>query len=274
MKIDLLFEDAGYFDLTTYGLGIGDKKGVMSFAPKHDIVLCGADEVREILDKLNIKYAFFKQNGDTLKAKEHILECKADAAKLHRAWKISQNIFEYMSGIATYTNALVKSVKEVNPSIGISTTRKNFPGAKELMLKAVICGGGAPHRLGLYDSVLVFEQHLAFFNDKAELEKNFKKLKCDLIERKITVEVESFKQAEYFASLGADILQCEKMDFDTLNRCVGLKQKYPSLLVSATGGINENNIADFAKCGVDLIVTSSPYHAKPADIKVTIKEDI
>lgn len=269
--MDLLFEDVGYFDLTTHGLGIGGKKGIMSFSPKDEIVLCGADEVREILNKLGIEYTFFKKNGDMVLGGDLILECKADAAKLHKAWKISQNIFEYMSGIATYTNVLVKSAKEINPNISVSTTRKNFPGAKELMLKAVVCGGGAPHRLGLYDSILVFEQHLAFFSDKAELEKNFKKLKSDFIERKVAVEVDSLESARYFASLGADILQCEKMDYETLKEAVLLKREFAHLLVSATGGIHKDNITEFAKCGVDFIVTSSPYHAKPLDIKVTIK---
>ncbi|MDD3855472.1 ModD protein [Sulfurimonas sp.] len=270
--MDFLLEDIGYFDLTTHGLGIGDKKGVMSFAPKAEIVLCGTDEVKEILKKLDIAHTFFKKNGDRVMANETILECKSDAASLHKAWKISQNIFEYMSGIATYTNMLVKSAKAINPSISVSTTRKNFPGAKKLMLKAVMCGGGAPHRLGLYDSVLIFEQHLNFFSDKAELERGFKELKHNFIERKIAVEVDNFEQASYFASLGADILQCEKMDFELLKKCVKLKYEFPYLLLSATGGIHEKNIADFAECGVDFIVTSSPYHAKPLDIKVTIKE--
>ncbi|MDD3443621.1 ModD protein [Sulfurimonas denitrificans] len=270
--MDLLFEDAGYFDLTTYGLGIGEKKGVMSFAPKAEIVLCGVDEVRTILNNLEIQHTFFKKNGEKVMAQEVILECKAEASKLHKAWKISQNIFEYMSGIATYTHKMVTLAKEVNPNISVSTTRKNFPTAKELMLKAVICGGGAPHRIGLFDSILIFEQHLNFFSDKAELEKSFKKLKYAFIEKKVAVEVESFEQALYFASLGADILQCEKMEYETLKKCITLKEQYPHLLLSATGGINESNIAEFAKCGVDFIVTSSPYHAKPLDIKVTIKE--
>ncbi len=271
--MDLLFEDVGYFDLTTLGLGIGDKKGLMTFAPKDEIILSGVDEVREILNKLDIKHTFFKKNSDKVEAQEVILECKSEASKLHKAWKISQNIFEYMSGIATYTNTLVKTAKEINPNISVSTTRKNFPGVKEMMLKAVMCGGGAPHRLGLYDSILVFDQHLVFLSDKEELERNFKKLKSEFIEKKVAVEVDSLSSARYFASLGADILQCEKMDYETLKNCVMLKKEFSNLLVSATGGINKDNIAEFAKCGVDFIVTSSPYHAKPLDIKVKIKED-
>lgn len=272
--MNLLYEDLGFFDLTTHGLGFGDKKAIMSFAPKGEIVLCGVDEVIKVMKELNIHYIVQKKDGSRVNAKELIFECSGDAASLHKAWKISQNILEYMSGIATYTDSLVTKAKKVNPNISVATTRKNFPGVKELMLKSVMAGGGVTHRLGLYESILVFEQHLNFFSSKKELESAFTKLKYEFLEKKITVEVESYKRASYFASIGADILQCEKMDFKTLKKCVGLKEKYPHLLLSATGGINESNIADFAKCGVDFIVTSSPYHAKPLDIKVTIKESV
>ena len=270
--MDLLFEDIGYFDLTTQSLGIGNKKGVMSFAPKEQIILCGVDEVKEILQKLGIEYIFLKNNGDTVMAKECVLECKADASALHKAWKISQNTFEHMSGIATYTNKLLNLSREINPNISILTTRKNFPGAKKLMLKAVMCGGGAPHRLGTYDSILIFKQHLEFLKDIKELEDSFLKLKHKFIEKKIAVEVDDYEEARYFATLGADILQCEKMDFEVLKKCVALKDEFSNLVVVATGGINEKNVCDFAKCGVDAIVTSSPYHAKPLDIKVTMRE--
>ena len=270
--MSLLYEDAGYFDLTTHGLGIKDKKATMSFAPKGEVILCGVDEVLKLIKELDIEYTLYKRDGDVVVAKELILECKGDAGSLHKAWKISQNILEYMSGIATYTNSLVTKAREINPKISVATTRKNFPGVKELMLKSVMAGGGVIHRMGLYDSILVFEQHLNFFKTKEEIERALSKLKYEFLEKKIAVEVEDYESASYFASLGVDILQCEKMDYETLKRCVSLKEQYPHLLLSATGGINESNIAEFAKCGVDFIVTSSPYHAKPLDIKVTIKE--
>jgi molybdenum transport protein len=63
------------------------------------------------------------------------------------------------------------------------------------------------------------------------------------------------------------------MDFETLRRCVRLKKEFPHLLLSATGGIGEQNIVAYAQTGVDFIVTSSPYHAKPADIKVMISRE-
>lgn len=268
--MDLLFEDSGYFDLTTLGLGIGDAHGSMSFAPKEEIVLSGCDEVEALIKECRLEYRFFKRNGDRVASKEKIVECKGTAKSLHKAWKISQNIFEYMSGIATYTDQMTQIAQEVNPNIMIATTRKNFPGAKELMLKAVMDGGGVAHRLGLFDSILVFKEHLAFFVDKPDIEVGIKNLKRKFIEKKIAVEVDSYEEANYFASVGADILQCEKMSFEELTQCVSLKKSYPNLQLSATGGIHLQNIEQYVKTGIDFIVTSSPYHAKPVDIQVRI----
>ncbi|QOG13278.1 ModD protein [Arcobacter sp. FWKO B] len=268
---DLIQEDIGLFDLTTLGLEIGDKKGSMSFTSKHDCIICGIEYVKQILEYLSIEHKIYVKDGQSVKAKELLISCQSDASKLHKAWKISQNLLEYLSGISTYTYSMTKKAKEINPNIEIATTRKNFPNTKELMTKAVVCGGGTIHRLGLYDSILVFGNHLEFLKEKNELETKFISLKNKFGEKKIAVEVDDLNQANFFASLGADILQCEKMSFDELRMCVELKKLYPSLLVSATGGINLDNIEKYVKTGVDFIVTSSPYHAKPADIKVRME---
>ncbi len=267
----LLKEDSGFFDITTLGLGIGERLGKMSFFTKDEIVLCGVGEAQKICNECGLGTKVFKKDGMKLHKGDLILECSGSADALHKAWKISQNIMEYLSGIATLTHRMVKAAKEINSHIEIATTRKNFPGCKESMLKAVITGGGVPHRLGLYDSVLVFKQHLAFFRDQKELEAGFSSLKQRFLEKKITVEVDSLKEASYFASLGADILQCEKMGLDELKECVELKKSYPHLLLSATGGVNEKNVQGFAKTGVDFIVTSAPYYAKPTDVKVVME---
>ncbi|MDY0116864.1 MAG: ModD protein, partial [Sulfurimonadaceae bacterium] len=199
-----------------------------------------------------------------------VLEATGSAKDLHKLWKISQNTLEYLSGIATYTKAMVQKAQQINPHAKIVTTRKNFPMTKELSIDAIIAGGATPHRLGLYDSVLVFEQHLNFLPTKEELEKAFFELKSNFMEKKIVVEVDNYESARYFATLGADVLQCEKMTTDELRRCVTLKSEFPYILISATGGVKLENVDSFAACGVDLIVTSAPYHAKPLDIKVKI----
>lgn len=268
--MDMIREDVGLIDMTTVGLEIGSKKAKITFASKEPIVVCGVEFVTEMCQKLGLETHAYKECGDRLEAGELILEAYGRADAAHKAWKVSQNILEFLSGIATKTDTMLTLARRVNPKIELLTTRKIFPRTKELALKAVYAGGGAHHRLGLYDSVLVFKQHRVFFESDAAFEAQFAKMKQKYLEKKIVVEVDSFEEAHYFATLGTQILQCEKMDFETLKRCVALKEEFPHLLLSATGGIGEQNIVDYAATGVDFIVTSSPYHAKPSDIKVMI----
>ena len=269
--MDMIREDVGLIDLTTIGLEIGSKRAKITFATKEPIVLCGVEFVDEMCKRVGLQTQCFKACGDRLEAGELILIGYGRADAAHKAWKVCQNVLEFLSGIASKTDRMLCLAREVNPRIELLTTRKIFPRTKELALKAVYAGGGAHHRLGLYDSILVFEQHRAFFESDAAFEVQFKKMKQKFLEKKIVVEVASLEEARYFARLGADILQCEKMSFETLSACVALKNEFPSLLLSATGGIGEHNIVAYAQTGVDFIVTSSVYHAKPSDIKVVIE---
>ena len=192
------------------------------------------------------------------------------AKELHEVWKVSLNILEQLSGVATKTNKMLNIAKEGNKNIVLATTRKHFPLTKDMMIHAVLSGGGIFHRLGLYDSILIFTQHRNFFDTKVEFEEAFKRAKDKFLEKKIVVEVDSFDEACYFASLGADVLQCEKMGYEELKECVGLKKEYSHIKVLATGGINLTNAKEYASCGVDALVTSSVYSANPCDIKAVI----
>lgn len=270
--MDMIREDIGLIDMTTVGLAIGHLEGRISFAPKKAIVLCGAEMVESICHKMGLSAKRYKSSGDHLREGEVILEAFGNAEALHAVWKVCQNILEYSCGIATKTHEMLTLARSTNPHVELLTTRKIFPRTKELALKAVYAGGGAHHRLGLYDSILVFKQHRTFFKNDREFEAQFRTMKQKFLEKKIIVEVENFEEARYFALLGADVLQCEKMSVVELKECIEtLKKEFPLLLFSATGGVGEKNIAEYASTGVNFIVTSSPYHAKPADIKVVIE---
>lgn len=270
--MDMIREDIGLIDMTTVGLEIGQLQGKITFAPKRPLVLCGAELVEDICQKMHLRTNRLKKSGDHLEADEVILEAYGSAEELHYVWKVCQNILEYSCGIATKTYEMLTLARTQNPHVELLTTRKIFPRTKDLALKAVYAGGGAHHRLGLYDSILIFKQHRVFFKSEAEFEAQFSKMKRKFLEKKIIVEVENFDEARYFAYLGADVLQCEKMSVEALKTCIQtLKAEFPSLLFSATGGVGEKNIGEYAGTGVDFIVTSSPYHAKPADIRVVIE---
>src|SRR5690554_5804421 len=155
-------EDVPYFDLTTHLLELKGKKGRIAFICREDAVICGTEEVCRILGKLNCTLLGHLPSGTRTHPRTTILEAEGRAEDLHAAWKVSMNILEYASGITTRTNRMLMKARQFNPKIEILSTRKIFPGTKEIAIKAVLAGGGIPHRLGLSETVLVFQQHLNF----------------------------------------------------------------------------------------------------------------
>ncbi|KZL91435.1 ModD protein [Clostridium magnum] len=265
-------EDVPYIDLTTLVLEIGGQKGKIQFFSRENAVLCGTEEVARIFNKLNINVTKSCASGSLIKKNEIFLEGEGSAESLHIAWKTCQNILDYSSGIATKTKNLVDKIAAINPNISVITTRKNIPGTKELAIKAVIAGGGFPHRLGLSETILIFKQHLNFLGGIDGLTEILNKVKSKTCEKKVIVEVEDLETAIDLSKKGVDGLQFDKIPFNTLKRNVDIiRDINPSIAILAAGGINENNIEDYAKTGIDAIVTTSVYYAKPIDVGCKIE---
>ena len=266
-------EDVPYIDLTTLVLGIGGQKGTIQFFSRENAVLCGTEEVIKIFNKLNIDLIKTYPSGTLIKKNEIFLEGKGNAEDLHMAWKVSQNILDYSSGIATKMKKLVDKVSLINPNLHVITTRKVIPGTKELTIKAVLAGGGFPHRLGLSETILIFKQHLNFLGGIDELTKILKSVKSKACEKKVIAEIETLEQAIDLCKNGIDGLQFDKVPYDELKTNVAiLRSINPSIIILASGGINESNIEEYAKTGVDAIVTTSVYNAKPIDIGCKITQ--
>lgn len=264
-------EDVPYVDLTTLVLGIGGQKGKIQFFSREDAVLCGTEEVIKVFNRFNIKLIKAGASGSLINKNEIFLEGNGNAEDLHMAWKVSQNILEYSSGIATKTKKLADEIFPINPNLHIITTRKVIPGTKELAIKAVIAGGGFPHRLGLSETILIFKQHLNFLSDINELTKILKEVKAKACEKKIIAEIENLDQAVELCKNGIDGVQFDKVPCAELKTNVDtLRSINPSIVILAAGGINESNIKEYAKTGVDAIVTTSVYYAKPIDIGCSI----
>lgn len=264
-------EDVPYVDLTTLVLGIGGQKGKIQFFSREDAVLCGTEEVIKVFNRFNIKLIKAGASGSLINKNEIFLEGNGNAEDLHMAWKVSQNILEYSSGIATKTKKLADEIFPINPNLHIITTRKVIPGTKELAIKAVIAGGGFPHRLGLSETILIFKQHLNFLGGINELTKILKEVKAKACEKKIIAEIENLDQAVELCKNGIDGVQFDKVPCAELKTNVDtLRSINPSIVILAAGGINESNIKEYAKTGVDAIVTTSVYYAKPIDIGCSI----
>lgn len=268
----LIKEDVPYIDLTTLIVGIGNEDGKITFTTRDKTVLSGIETVKRIFNRLDIQVISEIPSGSYVDKGVMFLEGIGKASNLHIAWKVSLNILEYCSGIATRTRQLVDEARKVNPNIQIVTTRKNFPGTKELAINAIIHGGGFPHRLGLSETILIFKQHINFIGGYDELARQMELIKAKAFEKKVIVEVDTVKDALKMAQCGVDALQFDKMPVDELAMGAKMiKQINPDIKLIAAGGVILNNAADYAGTGVDVLNTTWVYFGKPADISAKIE---
>lgn len=269
----ILSEDVPYGDLTTASLGITDQRARITFATRENplIVSCTEEAVR-LCKMYGLEIRNSVSSGTYVLSNTIFLEAHGEAANIHRIWKSVQNLLDYAGGITSYTHEMVQKARSINPTIIVGTTRKTTPFTKKIAIKAVESGGGVAHRLGLSESILIFDYHRVFFPAEEAFSEALSKTKKANPEKKIVIEAGDIAEALKFARLGADILQLEKFPFSKLADAVKiLRTDYPHITLIATGGISTKNIAEYASTDVDMIVTSSPYSAQPADIKVRIE---
>ena len=265
-------EDVPYIDLTSVCLGICGQPGRITYFTRDDAVVCGTEEVGRIFDRLNIKTEKTTASGRSVSAGDELISGTGRGDDINMAWKVGQNILEHCSGIATKTRWMVDAAKSASEKVMILTTRKGFPGTKPLAIKAIMSGGAMPHRLGLSETVLIFRQHMDFIGGFEKLIEKIPGLKSECCEKKIMVETGGYDEAKKLCEAGVDGIQFDKVSADVLKETVpGLKASFPGVVFLAAGGINEKNVKQYAQTGVDGIVTTSLYNAKPLDIGVSIK---
>ncbi|BCS55284.1 ModD protein [Geobacter sp. SVR] len=264
-------EDLPYGDLTTHLLNIGSREGCITFATRHETTLCCTEEAAQVLSRCGARLTSCMPSGTLLSQGMEFLTATGPTHALHAGWKVALNLLEYASGIATRTRKIVDAARTVNPAITVLTTRKSFPGTKKTAIKAISAGGALPHRLGLSESILVFRQHTAFAGGLDVFLRTLPDLRVRAPEHKIIVEADTADEALMIARAGADIVQVDKLPSQELKVLVEtIRGIDRTVKISAAGGIHEANASDYAATGVDMLVLSSVYFGKPADISVTI----
>ena len=266
----LLTEDVPHGDLTTQLLGIGARLGRIRFAARGPMVACATEEAARLFELGGARLlGAVVPSGRAVTAGTPLLAAEGSAAALHAVWKVAQVLVESASGMATATRALVEAARAVDSRVAVACTRKSLPGARALALRAIVAGGGIPHRLGLSDSILVFAEHRRFLSPGLAAADWIARLKTAAPERKIAVEVTTAEEALDFAAAGADIIQLEKFSPEAVRAVADrLAALAPATLLAAAGGIDTGNAAAYAEAGARILVTSAPYHAKPADVQV------
>jgi molybdenum transport protein len=246
----------------------------MRFTARDAMVLALAEDAAAILELAGCKVDLHAASGTALEPGSPILTAHGPASALLRGWKVAQTLIEVWSGVATDARAIVDAATAVAPAITIACTRKNIPGTKRFAVAAVRAGGAVMHRLGLSETVLVFPEHRAFLGGELLFE-SVERLRRAAPEKKLVIEVNTIETAINAAAAGFDVIQAEKFSPTEIAALVARMSLMASIrsappVVIAAGGIHAGNVAAYAKAGAGIVVTSSPYLARPRDVQVRI----
>jgi molybdenum transport protein len=266
----LLTEDVPYGDLTTESLGIGDRAARIRFVARDAMVVAAIEEAGELLGLAGVDATLHVRSGDGAEPGARLVTGEGPAGGVLRAWKVAQTLVEVWSGVATATRAVVSAARSARPDVAVACTRKNVPGTKAFAIAAIKAGGAVAHRLGLSETILLFPEHRALQPER-DLAAIVRELRTAAPERKLVIEVKTAAEGQAAALAGFEVIQAEKFTPEAvaqLASAVGALSPRP--LIAAAGGINPENAAAFVRSGADILVTSWPYTARPADVAVEI----
>lgn len=263
-----ILDDVPQGDLTSRSLGLGAQPAAMEFRAKADMIASSSEEAARILRRLGCDVEIRVASGGRAEAGTVLLLATGPADAVLAGWKVSQTLMEYASGIASAAGRIVAAARAVRPGVVVACTRKSFPGTKAIAVKAILAGGATPHRLGLSDTLLLFPEHRALLGE-GSLAPAIARLKHACPEKKVVVEVNSLADGMAAAEAGADVIQLEKFSPGQVAEAVRALAPL-GVHVAAAGGVNAANAAAYAEAGAHVLVSSAPYQAPPADIKVTI----
>jgi nicotinate-nucleotide pyrophosphorylase (carboxylating) len=274
--INLALEEDGVFsDITTKEFVPKCKYARATLIANNSGILCGTDlfvKVFKAIDK-RCKVSLKMKDCSKLKRGDKILEITGPARAILSGERTALNFLQHMSGISTITNQFVQSVS--NGKTKIYDTRKTIPGYRRLAKYAVNCGGGTNHRMGLYDMVLIKDNHLKLTKDIiakiAEFRKRYK-------DTPVEVECENTKEVNWALAAKADIIMLDNTSLKNTKQMIDIirksstKQYKPEIEIS--GGITPKTAKEFSKLDVDRISVGMITHSSQAldiTLEVTIK---
>ena len=262
-----LLEDIGTGDITTEFIIPSNLKAKGIIKTSEEGVVAGLDIACLIFKKLDSEIIFQEKIKDGTKVTRGkvLAEISGSARTILKGERVALNFLQRMSGIATITSKFCQEVKDL--PIRIVDTRKTTPGLRILEKYAVRMGGGYNHRFGLYDAVLIKDNHIAAAGGIKSAVNSVRKQISHTVN--IEVEVENLSQLQEALEMKVDIIMLDNMDLDTMKEAV--KMVKGKALIEASGGITLEKVRKIAQTGVDLISIGSLTHSvKALDINMEI----
>jgi nicotinate-nucleotide pyrophosphorylase (carboxylating) len=251
-----LEEDIGTGDVTTNSIVPPDKMMRGEIISKQTGIISGliiAKAVYQILDP-NIQYQRFVEDGSKVFNKQKLVEVVGPARVLLTAERTALNFIGRMSGISTFTNRYIEVVKGTNAQI--LDTRKTAPGLREFDKLAVKLGGGTNHRIGLYDMILIKDNHIDFAGSLEEAVSKARAAKTGL---EIEVETRTLEDVSAALVLGVDRILLDNMSCEMMRKAVIMTSGRAKL--EASGNITLENVREVAETGVDYISIGALTHS-------------
>ena len=255
-----LAEDIGRGDATTLALVPEDSYSTVVMVAREPMVMAGVDLVlasfQEVDERIDFGIEVLDgQDGDFF---QPLLRLQGPTQALLTAERTALNFVQRLSGVATLTAQFVKQV--AGTEVQILDTRKTTPGWRALEKYAVACGGGTNHRIGLFDLVMIKDNHLAALEgDMAEAIRRAREKYPDL---KVEAEADTIEQAQTAAEAGADIILLDNMSCGDLRQAIELIDGRAE--TEASGGVTLETVREIAETGVDFISVGALTHSAPS----------
>jgi nicotinate-nucleotide pyrophosphorylase (carboxylating) len=260
-----LQEDMGFGDVTSDAL-FTDEEAKGWIYPRKKCMLAGLEEADKVFKVLGLRTRRMAVDGKWARANKPVLMVHGKAADMLKGERLALNFLMRMSGIATETARIVERCARRRRKALIAGTRKTVPGFRKYDKKAIRLGGGWPHRMTLYDAVLIKDNHLRLVSIREAVRR------AKGTGKDIEVEVTDFREAKEAAEAGADIVMLDNMDIEHARSVTNkLRLSFPRIRIEVSGGITPKNACRYARFADIVSLGSLTHSAKAADFTMDIE---
>jgi nicotinate-nucleotide pyrophosphorylase (carboxylating) len=271
--IDLaLAEDIGAGDVTTRFFTGPERRAEARIVAREACVLAGTSAAEEVFRRVDAELEILREaeDGTALAIGAAALTVRGSAGSILTAERTALNFLQRLSGVATLTRRYVEAI--AGTAAQILDTRKTTPGWRLLEKAAVRAGGGTNHRIGLFDMVMVKDNHLAAGTTRDALQKAIHRVRSERPGVRIELEADTLDQVREFVALdGVDVILLDNMPPDLLRQAVALRR--PGLVFEASGGVTLQTIRAIAETGVDFVSVGALTHsARGVDLSLELTE--
>ncbi len=265
-----VMEDIGKGDITT-ALCLPQKPVVEAqIIANEEGIIAGLDIAELVFKKVQGKISFEKkiEDGKRIKKGDVVADIKGNAQDILSAERVALNFLQHLSGIATLTSKFVAAAKPYQAKI--YDTRKTLPSLRAIEKYAVKTGGGNNHRFGLYDGILIKDNHIEITGGITQAVRQVQQnLPAGM---KIEVETKNLDEVKEAVSLNVDIIMLDNMNLEMMSEAVRIiRGSKKDILIEVSGGVNLENIHQIASTGVDIISIGALTHsAKTLDLSLEI----